>query len=233
MVLHTHALLSIALAVVLSLLIGAEREYFSKAAGMRTTTLVGLGSAVFTVVSREGLWLLPGMPADGVDGSRVAAQVVTGIGFLGAGLIFVRRDSVRGLTTAAGMWFVASVGMAAGAGLPDIAIAATLAYLVITIGVRPLSARMPSSPSSYRTIALTYLDGKGVLRAVMETIGSHGVTVADLRVDGDDGKTRDGGRLMTVSIEVRGNGAALTSLAVDLGQLGGVESVEWRSRTSE
>src|SRR5829696_6244260 len=67
-----------------------------------------------------------------LDPSRVAAQIVSGIGFIGGGLIFVRRDSVRGLTTAAGVWLVAAVGMAAGAGLPVLAVASTLAYLVVT-----------------------------------------------------------------------------------------------------
>lgn len=90
MQLHLDSFLYLAVALVLSLIIGAEREFYSKSAGMRTTALVGLGAAVFTVVSREGHWL--GDSVSGGDGARVAAQIVSGIGFLGAGLIFVRRD---------------------------------------------------------------------------------------------------------------------------------------------
>ena len=84
---------------------------------MRTYTLVGVGSALFMLISKYGFFdvLVPNEVV--LDPSRVAAQIVSGIGFLGAGLIFVRRDSVRGLTTAAGVWLTAAVGAAAGASL--------------------------------------------------------------------------------------------------------------------
>ena len=116
---HWMVIAELALATLLSAAIGLEREFNSKPAGMRTCALVGLGSALFTAVSRNGAWLLPGLTITNVDGSRVAAQIVSGIGFMGAGLIFVKRDSVRGLTTAACIWLVAAVGMAAGAGVPE------------------------------------------------------------------------------------------------------------------
>ncbi|MCP3976071.1 MAG: MgtC/SapB family protein [bacterium] len=96
------------LAAVCSGLVGYERETAQKAAGLRTHTLVGVGAAVFSVASIVGF--------EGPDQSRVAAQIVTGIGFLGAGAIFREGVFVRGLTTAAGLWVVASVGMAAGSG---------------------------------------------------------------------------------------------------------------------
>jgi putative Mg2+ transporter-C (MgtC) family protein len=103
-------------ALLLSAVIGLEREMRQKNAGLRTHTLVGVGAALFTLISKYGFAdvLRPGQVV--VDPSRVAAQIVSGMGFLGAGIIFVRRDSVRGLTTAAGVWVTAAVGAAAGAG---------------------------------------------------------------------------------------------------------------------
>ena len=130
-------LLPLLLALALSAVIGLEREIRAKAAGLRTHTLVGLGTAVFTLVSRYGFdgsggGLVP------FDPSRIAAQVVTGIGFIGGGIIFVRRDAVRGLTTAATVWVTAAVGMAAGAGLPLLAVAATVGHLLVMTALRPL-----------------------------------------------------------------------------------------------
>jgi len=96
------------LALLLSALIGLEREIRQKNAGLRTHTLVGLGAALFVLISKYGFTdvLEPGRIV--LDPSRMAAQIVTGVGFLGAGLIFVRRDSVRGLTTAAAVWITAT-----------------------------------------------------------------------------------------------------------------------------
>src|SRR3954467_12558392 len=99
------------LAFALSTLIGLEREWRQKSAGLRTHTLVGVGAALFMLVSKYGFGdvLVPGgRPV--LDPSRIAAQVVSGIGFIGGGLIFVRGDIVRGLTTAAIVWVTAAVG---------------------------------------------------------------------------------------------------------------------------
>ena len=111
------------LAFVLSSLIGLERELRQKHAGLRTHALVGTGSALIVLVSKYGF---TDVLADHVtlDPSRVAAQIVSGIGFIGGGVIFVRRDVVTGLTTAAVVWVTSAVGMAAGAGLPVLAVAA-------------------------------------------------------------------------------------------------------------
>src|ERR1700722_18751877 len=111
-------LAALGLAFVLSALIGLEREYRQKAAGLRTYTVVGMGAALIMLVSKYGFFdvLQPGRVV--LDPSRVAAQIVTGIGFIGGGVIFMRRDLVRGLTTAAIVWLTAAVGMACGAGVP-------------------------------------------------------------------------------------------------------------------
>jgi putative Mg2+ transporter-C (MgtC) family protein len=108
----------LALAFVLSALIGLEREIKQKNAGLRTYTLVGVAAALFMLVSKYGFMDVILAYRVVLDPSRVAAQVVSGIGFIGAGVILMRRDVVRGLTTAASVWITAAVGMACGAGLP-------------------------------------------------------------------------------------------------------------------
>ena len=118
------------LAAVCSGLIGYERESARKAAGLRTHTLVGVGSAVFTIVS------IVGFP--GSDSSRVAAQIVTGVGFLGAGAIFREGTYVTGLTTAAGLWVVAAIGMAAGSGSYWVAVIGTAVALGTLYGLRAI-----------------------------------------------------------------------------------------------
>ena len=111
------------IAAALGVILGLERQFSNKDAGLRTYALVASGSALFTVLSIEGF--------DAADTSRVAAQIVTGIGFLGAGLIFRRGVNVQGLTTAAGLWSVAAIGMAAGTGLWGLAIVVTVIVLSV------------------------------------------------------------------------------------------------------
>ncbi len=121
-------ILRLALAAGLGLLIGMERAYRAKTAGTRTHFLVALGSALFMIVSQYGFADAPG--AATADPARVAAQIVSGIGFLGAGTIIMQKHVIHGLTTAAGMWVAAGIGMAAAAGLYWVAVAATAFCLV-------------------------------------------------------------------------------------------------------
>jgi putative Mg2+ transporter-C (MgtC) family protein len=116
------------LATLLTGLIGFEREATGKAAGLRTHAMVGFGAALFTIVSIAGF--------DEGDPARVAAQIVTGIGFLGAGAIWRSEDRVRGLTTAAGLWAAAAIGMGIGSGLLLIGTVGTLITLVVLLGLR-------------------------------------------------------------------------------------------------
>jgi putative Mg2+ transporter-C (MgtC) family protein len=120
-------------AFVLSAAIGFEREMRHKSAGLRTYTVVGTTAALFLLISKYGFTDVLGKELVVLDPSRVAAQIVTGIGFIGAGLIFVQGDRVVGLTTAATVWLVTGVGMACGAGLPLLALAVTLAYFVVAL----------------------------------------------------------------------------------------------------
>ena len=122
-----HSLLNILLAVVLGFAIGYERKLRYKEAGIRTHTIVCVGSALIMVVSKYGFTDIMEY-----DASRVAAQIVSGIGFLGAGIIIYRKHEIHGLTTAAGVWATAGVGMAAGAGMYVVAAGAA----VVIIGVQ-------------------------------------------------------------------------------------------------
>jgi len=123
--------LSIILAVVFGAAIGLEREFSGKAAGLRTNVLICLGAAVFTIISRE-------MAGETGSLTRIAAQIVTGVGFLGAGAIIQDRGGVHGLTTAATIWLVASIGMACGAGFYALAAISTLIAMAVLLGFRHL-----------------------------------------------------------------------------------------------
>jgi putative Mg2+ transporter-C (MgtC) family protein len=133
--------LELGTAFLLSAAIGLEREVRHKSAGLRTYTLVGTTAALFLLVSKYGFMDVLAKELVVLDPSRVAAQIVTGIGFIGAGLIFVQGDRVKGLTTAATVWLVTAVGMACGAGLLLLALAVTLAYFVVAF-VFPMVLRL-------------------------------------------------------------------------------------------
>jgi putative Mg2+ transporter-C (MgtC) family protein len=140
-------LIELGMAFLLSALIGLEREIRHKSAGLRTYTIVGVSSALFLLVSKYGFTDVLANGAVVLDPSRVAAQIVTGIGFIGGGLIFVRQDAVRGLTTAATVWLVTAVGMACGAGLPYLALAVTCAYFVVALVFPMLLGLLPGGPA--------------------------------------------------------------------------------------
>lgn len=122
-------ILRIFIAAILGGAIGLEREYRDKAAGFRTHFLVALGSALFMIVSAYGFAGATDAPDHRLDVSRVAAQVVSGIGFIGAGTIIFQKHVVRGLTTAAGLWVTAAIGLACGGGLYLISTVCTLLVL--------------------------------------------------------------------------------------------------------
>lgn len=155
----------LALAFILSALIGGERQRKLKSAGLRTHTLVGLGAAVFTLVSAYGFANVIG-PEVVLDPSRIAAQIVSGIGFLGAGVIFVRQNVVNGLTTAASIWMTAAVGMACGAGMALIAIIATVFYLTAVI-VLPLLGRFIPTVDRDQIFVVAYKENRGILREIL------------------------------------------------------------------
>ena len=126
-------LLSLVLTVILGAVIGAERQFHGKAAGLRRNVLICLGAAIFTIISKHM------GTASGQSLTRIAAQIVTGVGFLGAGAIIQDRGGIHGLTTAATIWLVASVGMACGAGFYILAILATVLAILVLLGLPQIS----------------------------------------------------------------------------------------------
>lgn len=169
-------------AFALCTVVGTERQWRGKSAGIRTHALVGTGSAIFTLVSAYGFHALPGIDEGPGDPSRIAAQVVTGIGFLGAGVIFLHKDVVHGLTTAASVWVAAAVGMACGAGLIPLAVLGTLIQLFISLVLKPLSSVFLNFPG-HRTVEIRYEDGRGVLRDVLAAATDLDLAVTVLRTD--------------------------------------------------
>jgi putative Mg2+ transporter-C (MgtC) family protein len=215
----------LAIAFGLSALIGFERELRQRSAGLRTHALVGVASALFMLVSKYGFTDVLGDRVI-LDPSRVAAQVVSGIGFIGAGLIFVRRDSVRGLTTAATIWLTAAVGMAAGAGLPVLACLVTGAHFLVVYGLTPIVRRVElftgraQAPSLLR---ITYRDREGILRRVLALCTQNGLVVSDLSTDQVPEQDHE---LGVVSVNLRLSGAKpVTELAAELADIPGVLSV--------
>jgi putative Mg2+ transporter-C (MgtC) family protein len=150
----TDILIRLLLAAVLGSLIGFERERLLWAAGIRTHMLVCVGACLFMIVSAYGFAPVLG-PNIVLDPSRVAAQVVSGIGFLGAGAILARGEIVKGLTTAASIWTVAAIGLAVGGGLYFAAVVSTAAILAILAGVKPLEEIYRARNQSCRLVIET------------------------------------------------------------------------------
>ena len=164
--------LRLVVAMILGALIGTERELRAKDAGFRTHFLVALGSALFCIVSQFGF------PEGLRDSSRVAAQVVSGIGFLGAGTIILQRSKVRGLTTAAGLWVTAAIGLACGTGLYLIA---TITTLLVLLGLELLILLFPHTSSTI--LALSFkTDSKEQLKSALAQIKSHVVEIITYEV---------------------------------------------------
>ncbi|MEX5299191.1 MgtC/SapB family protein [Kocuria sp. CPCC 205292] len=207
------------IAFALTSLVGLERRLRRKSAGLRTHALVGTGSAVFTLVSAYGFGALPGIDA-GPDPSRVAAQIITGIGFLGAGVIFTNRDVVHGLTTAASIWLSAAIGMACGAGLVPLAVVATGLHFVSALVLTPLSRRLPGmvAPQGLR---LRYEDGHGVLREVLTVVDELQLSASVV-----SSRTVEGAEGAEVELLLRLDGKTdLRTAAVQLSKVAGVRDV--------
>jgi putative Mg2+ transporter-C (MgtC) family protein len=176
----SHQVMLLLLAFALSSVVGLERQLSRKSAGLRTQAIVGTASALYLLVGKYGFADVMGSGVH-IDPSRVAAQVVSGLGFLGAGLIMTRQGTVRGLTTAAAVWEAAAIGMAAGAGLVLLAVSVTVLHFVIVLGYTPLVRRLPGEHRvvGYRVV---YEDGRGVLREMLSRCTDNALSVTSLTV---------------------------------------------------
>jgi putative Mg2+ transporter-C (MgtC) family protein len=208
-------LLRVAAAAALGGAIGLERELDEKAAGLRTHMLVSIGAALFTMVGAYGFhdFLANGGSVVRADPGRIAAQVVTGIGFLGAGVIFRQGFTVRGLTTAASLWVVAAIGMAAGAGYWAGAVIATGVGLLSLRPLEWLKERWLTQRAAAR-LSVELKDG-GSTGPVLEALERHGDLLA-LR--------RDGAR---VEVELRMDLDQRTLALDEVAALDDVEEARW------
>lgn len=183
---HTwNELADLAVAIGLSAAVGLERDLRQKNAGLRTHSLVGLGAALFMLVSKFGFYDVIDPKLIVLDPSRIAAQIVTGIGFVGAGLIFVNKEKVRGLTTAASVWCTAAIGSVAGAGLLVLATAGTVGYLVVVVGLQRARELVLGQPDSRLEVSLTY-ETAGALQRFLDRCVESGFAVGSVSIHRDE-----------------------------------------------
>jgi putative Mg2+ transporter-C (MgtC) family protein len=183
-------ILRLLLAATLAGVLGVERELTEQPAGFRTHILVGLGAALFTIVSAYGFQAIAGLGPRQVvsaDVTRVASQIVVGIGFLGGGAILKYGASVRGLTTAANLWITAAVGTAIGIGLLSLGTATTGITLVALVGLRPLRALVRRYAIA-RDEFLIDADPAIDLQALLSTVRASGAAVDEVRLTEEEGE---------------------------------------------
>lgn len=183
-------------ATALGALIGIEREYHAKEAGVRTHLLVALGACLFMILSIYGFDLMLGRDHVSFDPSRIASQVVTGIGFIGAGTIILQKQMVRGLTTAAGLWVTAAIGLACGTGMYEIAVVTTVIALA-SLGL--INVFLPYVSQCDRRITFLVED-YGVLTEVLENLRHEKITVLNYEMHKD---AEENNGKMLVSLEIR------------------------------
>jgi len=189
--------------------IGFEREYHAKEAGLRTHLLVALGSCLFMILSVYGFDFMLGREHVSFDPSRIAAQVVTGIGFIGAGTIIFQKQVVRGLTTAAGLWVTAAIGLACGNGMYWVALIATVIVLV-SLGL--INLYVPYFSQKERQVTFLVEDYT-VLTEILESLRKEKITVLNYEMHKE---AEENNGKMLVSLEIRmkryDNPKAITSI---------------------
>ena len=206
------------MAALLGSVIGFERERLNWAAGLRTHMLVCVGASLMMMVSAFGFADALTQKNVVLDPSRVAAQVVSGIGFLGAGSILLRGEVVRGLTTAASLWSVAGIGLAVGGGMYTAAFGATVIILVILAGVKPLERRF-ISVKQQRNIQLLAERGSVSLDSLHRALGIGSIRVKQFIVQ----QSEDDPELDDVQIALsRASSNEFAAICARLGAMTGV-----------
>lgn len=217
-----EVLLRLAVAAVLGGAIGLERELRERGAGLRTHLVVAVGSALFTLVSAYGFrdFLVHGGNLVRADPTRIAAQIVSGIGFLGAGAIIRQGLSVRGLTTAASLWLVAAVGMASGAGYWEAAVIATAGALLSLGPLRVVAFRVLARFRPPLGRLLVEIPAGRSPAQVIEAIEEKGARVVSLDVAQEGDR-----RSVAVDVELAPDAAPAVVAAV--AEVDGVLEVRW------
>lgn len=176
LIIQLEYMLRIVIASVLGLVIGIERKNRNKSAGIRTHAIVALGAALMMVVSKYGF-----ADVEKADASRVAAQVVSGIGFLGAGVIFVRNNLVNGLTTAAGMWATAGVGMAMGAGMYVVGLLSALLMIIVQFVMHKITYFSNVAAGGY--IRLSIVQREDAVQNMARHLKKHKVDIIGTKIN--------------------------------------------------
>lgn len=208
------------LAVVLGGAIGYQRELSEKPAGLRTHALVSLGSALLMIVSID---IQPALGLARTDVTRIAAGVVTGIGFLGGGAIIRQGSIVRGLTTAASIWVVSGVGLAVGGGLYFSSLVATLLILLTLTMLKYIEVR---AVPGHRTIQMTAIDNPQQLGKILSALGEIGVTVSTIEIEPLEG---EGTNIIQLGLQIPPDVDG-DKVPAKLATVKGVGEIHWISR---
>ncbi|MFN3937493.1 MAG: MgtC/SapB family protein [Gemmobacter sp.] len=223
------AVLNLAVALALGAAVGFERQWRQRLAGLRTNTLVALGAASFTVFAAS-------FP-DEVSPTRVAAQVVSGIGFLGAGIIFREGFNVRGLNTAATLWTAASIGLLAGAGQYLLAVAVTGMVVFVNLALRPLSRLLDRQPIQTTELLRNYaveIVCRSAEEAHVRALMLQGFATSGLHLTALDSENIEGSDRVEVTAAVNGEGVPPGALEQIVGRLSlepAVTAARWRMTT--
>jgi putative Mg2+ transporter-C (MgtC) family protein len=210
------------LAAILSGIVGFEREFHGRSAGFRTHILLCVGSTLIMITSVHIFDVYSGRTP--IDPARLAAGVVTGIGFLGAGTIMRYRASVRGLTTAASLWVVTGIGLAVGSGLYFGSLVTT-ALAVITLMFFGRLEHAMIRKDWYKTIIIELKDGMERLKIVRKMLAEYGAEITDFEIE----RSEDGAHMVLmigVKLSTSHNEAALIQ---DIGRLEGIKSARWEA----
>jgi len=212
-------ILKLILSCILGGMIGLERESLNRPAGLRTYTLVCMGSALAMVVSLEMYYQF--QATVNADPGRIAAQVVSGIGFIGTGTIIREGPTIRGLTTAAGIWVVGCIGLAVGAGMYIPAVATSILVLFILIYFRRLEERV-SRMRDYRGFSMIVEDIPGQVGRIGSAVGDLGVSIKNIQLS----ETDEPGRIEVELLVVLPQNLDPETVIRSLSNVAGVFSVE-------
>lgn len=186
-------LLRLFIAAVCGMAIGYERKNRMKEAGIRTHFIVAIGATLIMIISKYGFQDQIGWPNMSLDPSRIAAQVVTGVGFLGAGVIFMQKQTIVGLTTAAGVWVTAAIGLSIGSGLYFVGIAATVITILGQILLHG-KIRFLSSPRT-ETLMLQIVDDADAIKLLQDIFEDNEIIIINLKSKRDE-------KSSTINVEV-------------------------------
>ena len=212
-------MLRILLAAVLSGIVGFERELHGRAAGLRTTILVGVGSCLIMLTSMHLFELYKGLTT--VDPGRIAAQVVSGIGFLGAGTILRFRASVRGLTTAAALWAVAGIGLAVGCGFFAPALISTSVIIIVLISLSRLENRIRRDV--YKILKVEAKGGIEQLCSIRKVLADYQIEIKDMDIEKSPQENK-----FILSVQLKLSTDRLSSQVTEtMSGLTGVTLVKW------